>query len=234
MNSVAFVEGHFSREIAPTRRVAIGAVRLPASPTPGPTTVLLGGILATFLPRLSDEDAEALPDLLDAIATGRRLSQPRMRHRFQTDRVGLWPSRHELVEVDGQFRYHIGTERGTPAQQVLLVCYAAMHLPRTSRLAAVEALEKAGSWRGRVDDQLIAFLLDRSDGSGIRAASDPVLWATTVLRLASEGQAIDDDDVRRAFRDGVRAAHPDRGGSSDSAAKRIADLTEARRILLRR
>ena len=39
--------------------------------------------------------------------------------------------------------------------------------------------------------------------------------------------------VQRQFRDLLRVAHPDHGGSSDAAAQRIADLTEARRILLR-
>ena len=38
--------------------------------------------------------------------------------------------------------------------------------------------------------------------------------------------------VQRRFRDALRAAHPDHGGATDDAAKRINDLTEARRILL--
>ena len=40
-------------------------------------------------------------------------------------------------------------------------------------------------------------------------------------------------DVQRQFRDLLRDAHPDHGGDIDDAAQRIADLTEARRILLR-
>jgi hypothetical protein len=38
--------------------------------------------------------------------------------------------------------------------------------------------------------------------------------------------------VQRQFREMLRAAHPDHGGAHEDAAERIADLTEARRILL--
>jgi hypothetical protein len=38
--------------------------------------------------------------------------------------------------------------------------------------------------------------------------------------------------VQRRFRELLRAAHPDHGAAHDGAAQRIADLTEARRILL--
>ena len=40
--------------------------------------------------------------------------------------------------------------------------------------------------------------------------------------------------VQQAFRDALRDAHPDHGADHDSAAQRIAELTEARRILLQR
>ena len=38
--------------------------------------------------------------------------------------------------------------------------------------------------------------------------------------------------VQQAFRDALRDAHPDHGADHDSAAHRIAELSEARRILL--
>ena len=59
-------------------------------------------------------------------------------------------------------------------------------------------------------------------------------WALGVLGL-TDGVAVavpDRDDVQRQFRDLLRVAHPDHGGAIDGAAQRIADLTEARRILL--
>jgi curved DNA-binding protein CbpA len=46
------------------------------------------------------------------------------------------------------------------------------------------------------------------------------------------GLEIDRDDVNRRFRRLLRAAHPDSGGAAAAAAARIAELTEARVILL--
>ena len=38
--------------------------------------------------------------------------------------------------------------------------------------------------------------------------------------------------IQRSFRQSLIEAHPDHGGADDEAAQRIADITEARRILL--
>jgi curved DNA-binding protein CbpA len=44
--------------------------------------------------------------------------------------------------------------------------------------------------------------------------------------------SIDRKDVQRRFRRLLRMAHPDHGGEVDGAAERIAELTEARELLL--
>ena len=54
--------------------------------------------------------------------------------------------------------------------------------------------------------------------------------ALEVLGLTGLGD--ERPEVQRSFRDNLLLAHPDQGGNSDGAAKRIAELTEARRILL--
>jgi hypothetical protein len=63
-----------------------------------------------------------------------------------------------------------------------------------------------------------------------------VQWAIGVLGLAAAGvdgvHVPEKADVQRQFRVMLRAAHPDHGGVTEDAAERIADLTEARRILL--
>ena len=46
------------------------------------------------------------------------------------------------------------------------------------------------------------------------------------------GLAIERNDVQQRFRRLVRLAHPDHGGGSAGAAERIAELTEARELLL--
>ncbi len=60
-------------------------------------------------------------------------------------------------------------------------------------------------------------------------------WAIEVLGLAQAGDDLampGRSDVQRRFRDLLREAHPDHGGARDDAAERIAELSEARRILL--
>ena len=58
-------------------------------------------------------------------------------------------------------------------------------------------------------------------------------WALEILDLR-EGEEVlpSKQTILRAFRDGLRDAHPDSGGVEDEAAQRIAELSEARRILL--
>jgi hypothetical protein len=56
-------------------------------------------------------------------------------------------------------------------------------------------------------------------------------WAMEVLGLRA-GMDVERDDVNRRFRRMLRDAHPDSGGAAGAAAARIAELTEARTILL--
>jgi hypothetical protein len=56
-------------------------------------------------------------------------------------------------------------------------------------------------------------------------------WAMEVLGLRA-GMDVERDDVNRRFRRLLRDAHPDSGGVTEGAATRIAELTEARAILL--
>jgi hypothetical protein len=64
-----------------------------------------------------------------------------------------------------------------------------------------------------------------------RAFADPGLWALHVLGFDA-GTSPGRSEVQRRFRSLLRAAHPDHGGAREGAADRIADLAEARRILL--
>ena len=56
-------------------------------------------------------------------------------------------------------------------------------------------------------------------------------WAMEVLGLRA-GMDVEREDVNRRFRRLLRDAHPDSGGASAGAATRIAELTEARTILM--
>jgi curved DNA-binding protein CbpA len=58
-------------------------------------------------------------------------------------------------------------------------------------------------------------------------------WAIDVLDLRNgNGARPDRKAVQGRFRDLVRRAHPDHGGDTAAAAARLAELAEARRILL--
>jgi hypothetical protein len=100
----------------------------------------------------------------------------------------------------------------------------------------MEALRAAMRWTGAIDRTLIAHLtgFDRAQGWSSEAYHDPVRWALGVLGFErgaprrAPGRVV----VQRRFRELVRDAHPDHGGDTDDAANRIAELSEARRILL--
>jgi len=243
---VAELEVYHSRPIAPTRRVALGKMTLPADPPPGFGGILLGGIVANHI---GDIDPDLVPDLMRLtieLEEGRRIPQPRLRHRFQVDKVGLQRSRHRLVGQGEALHFEFDDPHGVPAQQVLAAVYAAGQLDPAVRRAVMAAVRRAVRWVGGAGDELISVLAGVGVGRPLstHALENPRSWAIDVLGLgpppsANGGSGNGDGDratrraaVQRRFREQVRAAHPDHGGDADAAAQRIAELTEARRILL--
>src|ERR1700758_1974062 len=96
---LAELEIRHSRAVAPTRRVALGELWLPTDPAPGFGSILVAAIVASCVNQLEDDERDDLDRLIDDLDRGSRVSQPRLRHRFQTDTVGLDRSRHRLVGV---------------------------------------------------------------------------------------------------------------------------------------
>jgi len=232
---LAELEVFHSRPIAPTRRVALGRSNLPVTPAPGFGGLLLGGIVAGHMEALDPELFDDLNRLTLQLQEGMRVPQPRLRHRFQQDRIGLTRSLHRLVGEgeDLAFEFEI---KGAAAQHILAAVYAAGQLPLTVRGRVMDTIRKGMRWTGPLDHVFITHLsgLDRGRDWSTEAFRDPVRWAMGVLGL-NEGLTAsvpDRGDVQRQFRDLLRVAHPDHGGAIDGAAQRIADLTEARRILL--
>jgi hypothetical protein len=225
-----------SRAIAPTRRVALGSSNLPMDPAPGFGGVLLGGVAARFGPYLDEDLADEVDWLLDEVGRGRRIPQPRLRHRFQVDRVGLQRARHRLVGEGESIRLDFDEERGTPAQHVLCAVYAAGTAAPVRRPVVIEAVRRGLRWRGDLGDSLLAQLSGHRGRVDVSVVGDPVRWALGVLsladRLGAPGPSPSRRVVQQAFRDGLRDAHPDHGGDDLAAADRIAQLAEARRILL--
>ena len=107
--------------------------------------------------------------------------------------------------------------KAAPAQLVLGAVYAAGAAPFGVRPLVMTAVRKGLAWRGDVGHELLSHLAGRF-GS--------LMSADAFDRLPERSV------VQRRFRDAIRDVHPDHGDREDGAAGRIAEITEARRILL--
>ncbi len=242
---VAELEVYHSRPIAPTRRVSLGKMMLPADPPPGFGGILLGGIVANHIGAIDPDLVPDLTRLTTELEDGRRIPQPRLRHRLQEDKIGLQRSRHRLIGQGEALHFEFDDSHSLPAQQVLAAMYAAGRLDPSVRHGVMTAVRRAIRWQGTVGDDLISVLAGVGVGRPLstHALEDPRSWAIGILGLSqrpnppssnggSAGSTTGRAAVQRRFREQVRAAHPDHGGDVDAAAQRIAELTEARRILL--
>ncbi len=228
---LAELEVFHSRPIAPTRRVALGVSVLPTAPPPGFGGLLLGGIAAAFVPEIDPDLLADLDRLTHQLEAGQRIPQPRLRHRYQDDRVGLTCHRHALIGTGEELIFDLD-RRGNPAPHVLGAVYAAGKADAEHRGALFTAIRRGMRWRGEVGPKLVEHLSDSRStiGWATLGGRDPVLWALGVLGI--DAGEVERSVVQQRFRELLRSAHPDHGGASDDAAQRIVDLTEARRILL--
>jgi hypothetical protein len=235
---LAELELFHSRPIAPTRRVALGHLDLPVDPAPGFGGLLLGGVVAAHMGELDPDLFDDLHNLTLQLERGQRVPQPRLRHRLQGDRVGLQRSVHRLVGEGESLTFELEDDKGSPAQHILAAVYAAGLLPIGPRTPVMSVIRKAMRWGGAMDHRLVTYLsgVTQDQAWSVPGHRDPVAWALGVLELATgdhgSGARLGRRAVQRRFRELVRRAHPDQGGDRAGAAARIAELTEARRILL--
>ena len=222
-----------SRPFSPTRRLALGESTLPTDPAPGFGGILLGGVVAAHMDDLDPELHHDLHRLINELEHGRRIVQPRLRHRFQTDRVGLSSSHHRLLGIGEAIDFDFDT-KGSAAQQILGAVYAAAMVPPVARHSVATVLHKAMRWTGPLGPSFVSYLsgVGGARAWSARAFADPVAWALEVLGIATDSDSPDRQAVIAHFRARLREVHPDHGGSADDAGQRILDLTEARRILL--
>ncbi|HMC51980.1 MAG TPA: hypothetical protein VKI64_04390 [Acidimicrobiales bacterium] len=228
---LAELEVRHSRAIAPTRRVALGELWLPTDPAPGAGGVLLAGIVAGFGGALDDDTRDALERLIADLELGRRIVQPRLRHRFQTDVAGLDRSRHQLTAIGEAMSLGLD-DHGAALPQVLAAVYAAGKLSSRSRPLVFRLLRRATRWQGEADEELMRYLSGDDAAFRVRrGVRHGPGWALALLGFGAGAEPARGEVMRR-FRVLVRSAHPDHGGDSDRAGSRIHDLTEAKRILL--
>ncbi len=235
--TLAELEVYHSRPIAPTRRVALGRTVLPTDDAPGFGGLLLGAVVARYCQQLDSDLCEELEVLSYQVEQGQRIAQPRLRHRLQQDRIGLSRSVHRLERLpNNKLHVDFESEHDAPAQFVLASVYAAGTIDAQARPAVMNVIRRAIGWQGDAssDDLLLSHLSSTFERFALSSSSqaDPVAWALEVLGLDPEQAVPDPADLRSTFRSLLREAHPDIGGEVSGAADRIAELTEARRILL--
>jgi hypothetical protein len=252
-----------TRRHMPTRRVALGDHYLPTS-GPAYGAVLLGAVAADTVNGLDLEQRDALSRFLDDAHGGLSVPRIALRYRLQTDVHGLDRSRHRIVDDgpsipnsdggnrDGYRRIVLELDvHGRAAPQLIGTIMAAAALPPSARRIAFRAIEAALARPGVAPEGLQVRRLyegvpgARPTAPGAAAnGSRPVIdewrnvpaerrWAMEVLGLRAV-MAVERDDIQRRFRRLVRLAHPDHGGATTGAAERIAELSEARELLLKR
>jgi hypothetical protein len=237
-----------SRRHMPTRRVALDAGYLPMN-GPGHGGALLAAVVAENIDGLDEEQRDVLPRLLLAARDGLAVPRIALRYRLQTDVHGLDRSRHRVLGEDGRIIVELDVH-GAPVPQVLGTVIAAASMLPQSRDSAIQAIRLVLARRYRFPD---GVLLRRLEFGVPQAAPPPPgthwdrsrppqeaewagvpserRWAMEVLGLRA-AMPIDRDDINRRFRRLLRDAHPDHGGARAEAAERIAELSEARDLLL--
>lgn len=219
-----------TRPLAPTRRVALGHLVLPTDPAPGLGGVLLAAVIAAYLPSVEGDHVTDIGRLIDQVARGERVLQPRLQHRYQIDRHGLATSVHQLTGDAEHVEFDLHS-MGRPLTQVLGAVYALERLNLPARQAIAPVLHRAMRWSGPIGPSFVADItgVSRRDLVGV---SDPRLWALDLLGFPLGTGSVSKKEVMSRFRSALRDAHPDHGGDDDDAALIIERLTEARRILL--
>lgn len=231
MTLLAEVEIRHSRPVAPTRRVALGARLLPWDPAPGWGAVLLGGLVTVHLGMIDPEMVEGVHELVDDLEAGATITQPRLRHRFQHDTVGLDRSRHSLLG-EGEHIWFDFDDHGRPEPNLLGALYATAAVPKDSRRQVFRVIRKALAWDRPLDASFVAHMLgDDAAYSRWRALPEDHRWALRLLGFGPDHHP-GREAIVTAFRDAVWQAHPDRGGDAHGAGLRMVELTRARRILL--
>jgi hypothetical protein len=242
---------HHTRRHMPTRRVALGEQYLPMTGA-AHGAGLLAAVVSEHVDALDEDQLEELPRLLFDI-TRHGITVPRiaLRHRLQTDTHGLDRSRHRLLGEDGLLVVELDVH-GAAVPQVLGAILAAGAMGSSVRRKAVRAVEAGIAHPGVIPEPFVVRRLlagipvMRPPRAGVGPVEDAFSrtdtgswvgvpaerrWAMEVFGIGA-GKELDRRDVQRRFRRMLRLAHPDHGGDADGAAERIAELTEARELLL--
>jgi hypothetical protein len=237
-----------TRRHMPTRRVALDGMYLPMGGR-GYGSMLLAAVVAEHLDELDEEQRELLPSLLHDARSGLGVPRLALRYRLQTDTHGLDRSRHRIIvdeELPGGPVVIELDRHGRAAPQLIGAVMAAAALPVGARDTAIGAIDAMVRNPRLPDDVAIRRLLEGVPGLQPYAPGTPPgpngddpwrgvpaerRWAMEVLGLRA-GVEVERADVQARFRRLARLAHPDHGAATVGAAERLAELSEARLLLL--
>jgi hypothetical protein len=248
--SLAELNVRHTRRHMPTRRVALGDLYLPTS-GPAHGAVLLAAVVAEFVQELDDDEPELLASLVHDARSGLSVPRIALRYRLQLDTHGLDRSRHRIFAepaVNGSPSRTVLEldEHGRGEPQLIGAVMAAASLPPSARDVALRAID--GALRRPVLPQGLEIRRMREGIPGLAPYAPGAAprrsgldewhgipaerrWAMEVLGLRAS-MDVDRADVVSRFRRLVRLAHPDHGAERDGAAERLAELSEARELLL--
>ncbi len=237
-----------TRRTMPTRRVALGTALLPMSGS-GFGGLLLGAVVHSRVDSLDDDQIDLIPGLLHDAAGGLAIPGIALWFRMQTDVQGLDRSRHRVVVENGSTIVELDIH-GAATPQIVGAIMAAASLPPTPRVAALQTIGNAVDGRFRYPRGVLIRRLVAGIPAEVpwapgvtwkrgRPAAESAWdgidsqrrWAMSVLGCAPE-YTLERDDINKRFRAMLRDAHPDSGGANNAAAERIAELREARELLL--
>jgi hypothetical protein len=236
-----------TRRHMPTRRVALGECHLPMT-GPGHGLVLLGAVVAEFAPQLDEEHRALIPPLVREALDGLAVPRIAARYRLQTDTHGLDRSRHRIVAEPGRVVLELDAH-GRAAPQVIGAVMAVATLGPSARGRAAQLLLGALGRPSLPEGLEVRRLVEGVPGlapfapGAVVPGTEPEpgaswlgipsdrRWAMEVLGVGPQ-TAIRRADVHARFRRLVRLAHPDHGAAAAGAAERLAELTEARQLLV--
>ena len=210
----AVIEFFHSRSVVPTRRLSLGKTALDGRSG----RLLIAKVVARFVGELDVESEVDLDELLQLAENYRRIPQPQVRYRLQTDQVGLARTTDRLVITNGRLCLEVSDNHTPPIAHLLAALYASQSQPDLLQTFR-QCFEERTLWQH----------------GPIRETARDLLPTSAVEAL--ELMEFDENDVsaqkvRERYRLLLRAAHPDSGGDPGRAADRIRSLNEARALLL--
>ena len=249
----AQLEIFHSRPVVPTRRIALGSQILDNTLVSNPSTsnsskltlsgLLLAAVVGRYASMIHPDLWEDLELLINNVENKKHISQPFLRFRLQTDKIGLAKTTHTLTQfADGLMDIQLPNEKsnakGAPIQQILGALYVANSLEANARVSCISAIRVAVSWWGNNNEKLLQYLLESINGEDNAYDTgdnlNSISWALEILDIETSNLITIPSgvEVQRHFRQKLWEVHPDRGGDPNLASQLIPELAEARRVLL--